>query len=302
MKPQRAKPFVKWAGGKSRLLSQLEHFLPPNLYSDNYTTYIEPFVGGGAMLFHLLNKRVRMKRVVINDVNADLISCYRFIKDSPELLIEELHRIATLHENMPTENGKKELFYAHRTRYNRREEYSECERAALFLYLNHTCFNGLYRVNNQGEFNVPYGHCTKPSICNEELIRTDSELLRNTEIVILNGDYQQVKHYVDGPNTFLYLDPPYKPLADSSNFKDYSTQPFEDEQQVELKHFCDHLTLLGAKWMLSNSDARDEEGHPFFEALYKEYHCQQVLAHRFINANGKGRSRQAEVLITNYPT
>lgn len=297
-----AKPFVKWAGGKSKLIPQLEAAFPPQIYTDPSITYIEPFVGGGAMLFHLLmDEHVRFSRIVINDINADLMNCYRTIKDSPQDLLKELRRIEQLHWHMHTETGKSELFYAHRDRYNSKLCTSECERAALFLYLNHTCFNGLYRVNVDGAFNVPYGKRKKPVICNEERILADSEWLNSADITMLTGDYTQVESYVNDGHTFMYIDPPYKPLNSTSNFKEYSNAPFNDKEQEALKEFCDRVTSKGAALMLSNSDARDEAGDSYFKKLYEGYHCRHVYAPRSINPQAHVRKHLPEILITNYP-
>lgn len=297
-----AKPFVKWAGGKSKLIPQLKAAFPPQIYTDPSITYIEPFVGGGAMLFHLLmDEHIHFKRIIINDINADLMNCYRSIKDSPHDLLKELHRIEELHWHMHSDNGKSELFYAHRDRYNSGACTSEQERAALFLYLNHTCFNGLYRVNTDGAFNVPYGKRKNPTICNEERILADSEWLNSVDITMLTGDYAQVESYVDKGHTFMYIDPPYKPLSPTSNFKEYSNSPFNDKEQEHLKEFCDRISAKGATFMLSNSDARDESGDSYFQRLYEGYHCHHVYAPRSINPQAQIRKHLPEILITNYP-
>lgn len=297
-----AKPFVKWAGGKSKLIPQLKAAFPPQIYTDPSITYIEPFVGGGAMLFHLLmDEHIHFKRIIINDINADLMNCYRSIKDSPHDLLKELRRIEELHWHMHSENGKSELFYAHRDRYNSGACISVQERAALFLYLNHTCFNGLYRVNTEGAFNVPYGKRKKPIICNEKQILTDSEWLNSVDITMLTGDYAQVESYVDKGHTFMYIDPPYKPLSPTSSFKEYSNSPFNDREQEHLKEFCDRISSQGATFMLSNSDARDESGDSYFQRLYEGYHCHHVYAPRSINPQAQIRKHLPEILITNYP-
>lgn len=295
-----AKPFVKWAGGKGNLLKQLEQLLPPNFDTLQNVTYIEPFVGGGAMLFHMLTHHKNIRRVVINDINADLIRCYKLIKDNPQLLIKKLRELEHLffqHEFA----DRKELFYIYRDRYNQ-EGLNQDERAALFIFLNRTCFNGLYRVNALGKFNVPYGRYKRPLICNEELIMEDHYLLNSVETVILQpGDYSSIaRHLSHQGQNFVYFDPPYRPLLNESNFKEYSNSPFGDLQQMELKKFCDNLSARGCMIMLSNSDSRNPDGSSYFEELYDGYGFTRILAPRFINAFPEKRIKLTEVLIRNY--
>ncbi len=293
------KPFVRWAGGKSQLLPQFANALPLQLFTCESPTYIEPFVGGGALLFYLLRRGIPFRHVVINDINKDLIQCYRLIRERPEALLVELKRLDRQHYELSSEEGRRNLYYAYREQYNHYGALRKEERAALFLYLNHTCFNGLYRVNREGKFNVPYASRKKPNIFNEKVIMADSEILNQVELTILNSNYECVEEYVR-ENTFVYLDPPYKPLNGTSYFKEYSNCPFEDKQQENLKVFCDRLTQRGAWLMLSNSDARNEDGSSYFEQLYNGYYYQRVQAPRLINAKPQGRSKLSEMLITNY--
>ncbi len=295
-----AKPFVKWAGGKGNLLQQLEALLPDDFDDWNNVTYIEPFVGGGAMLFYMLQNHNCIKKAVINDINPDLIRCYELVAYAPQTLIESLKEIEDRFYSVDV-SSRKEVYYSYRNVYNW-EEVNPDERAALFIFLNHTCYNGLYRVNASGKFNVPCGRYRRPIICNEELIMKDHELLNSVELVIrYPGDYKLVRQNLSRNNiNFIYLDPPYRPLSETSYFKEYSNSPFGDEQQIELKHFCDKLSILGCQIMLSNSDSKDEEGKSFFEGLFDGYQIERVLAHRFINATPEKRAKLKEVVIRNY--
>ena len=295
-----AKPFVKWAGGKGNLLQKLEALLPTDFDDLENVTYIEPFVGGGAMLFHMLQRHKCIRRAVINDINADLIRSYKLIANDPQTLIERLKNIENNYYSVEFP-ARKELFYAYRDQYNSEGIHPD-ERAALFIFLNHTCFNGLYRVNAAGKFNVPYGRYKKPVICNEELIMADHHLLNSVELVIRQpGDYKLVRQNLsrNHPN-FVYFDPPYRPLSATSSFKEYSNNPFEDRQQEELKQFCDRLSAHSCLIMQSNSDSKTEDGKSYFEALYEGYDIQRVLASRFINADPDKRKKLTEVVIRKY--
>ena len=295
-----AKPFVKWAGGKGNLLQKLEALLPTDFDDLENVTYIEPFVGGGAMLFHMLQHHKCITRAVINDINPDLIRCYQLIANDSQTLIERLKNIENNYYSVDFP-ARKELFYAYRDQYNSVGIHAD-ERAALFIFLNHTCFNGLYRVNAAGKFNVPYGRYKKPVICNEKLIMADHRLLNSIELVIRQpGDYKLIRQNLsrNHPN-FVYFDPPYRPLNATSSFKEYSNNPFEDRQQEELKHFCDRLSAQNCLIMQSNSDSKTENGESYFDALYDEYDIQRVLASRFINADPEKRKKLTEVVIRNY--
>ena len=229
-----AKPFVKWAGGKGNLLQRLEELLPTNFNDLENVTYIEPFVGGGAMLFHMLQNHPNITRAVINDINPDLIHCYQLIANNPENLIDHL-KLIEKDFNTISLPARRELYYAFRDKYNSNGIHPT-ERAALFIFLNRTCYNGLYRVNADGKFNVPFGRYKNPIICNEDLIMQDHELLSSVELVIRQpGDYKTVRSNISKihPN-FVYFDPPYRPVSFTSSFREYSNSPFGDEQQEEL--------------------------------------------------------------------
>jgi len=295
-----SKPFVKWAGGKGNLLQKLEALLPANFDDLQDVTYIEPFVGGGAMLFHMLHRHKCIRRAVINDINPDLIRCYRLIATSPQNLIDRLKNIENNYYSVGFET-RKELFYAYRDQYNS-EGISADERAALFVFLNRTCFNGLYRVNAAGKFNVPYGRYKKPVICNEELIMTDHRLLNSVELIIRQpGDYKLVGQNLSRKNmNFVYFDPPYRPISETSSFREYTNNPFDDKQQEELKEFCDKLTNQNCFIMLSNSDSMKANGESYFEDLYEGYNFERIYAPRYINAFTEKRVKLTEVVIRNY--
>ncbi len=297
----RLKPFIKWAGGKGRLLEQLDANLPQFLYTASDVCYVEPFVGGGAMLFHMLYKFPNISNVVINDINDELISCYRIIKNNPQGLISLLNEMEN--DFLPKEQDVRlEMFYSYRDEYNlKRHTLSDAKRCSLFIFLNRTCFNGLYRVNGNGDFNVPYGRYVNPTICDEATIMSASKALNRVNIVIKSGDYKEVLSDIDNPaNTFVYFDPPYRPLLGEKNFQAYAKGPFSDHQQEELRDFCNELTDLGINWMQSNSDSRNADGSSFFENLYDNYDFQIIYAPRAINAFGEGRGKITESLIRNY--
>ncbi len=293
-----AKPFLKWAGGKGQLLSQLSEHLPKRISKEPFT-YIEPFVGGGAMLFYMLQHFGNIKKAVINDVNEDLILTYRIIKDDVETLIANLDRLEKDYLSITDQNGRSQIFYDVRERYNQRIGDS-VERASQLVFLNKTCFNGLYRVNRRGQFNVPFGKYANPTICNAKLLRADSQILQSAQIEICQGDYVQTMQHLDGL-TFVYLDPPYRPLDATSSFTAYAKGDFNDDDQRALAGFCHQLNDAGCYWMESNADcsAKNPED-TFFEELYKDYRIERVYASRFINANPEKRGKLTELLIKNY--
>lgn len=293
-----AKPFLKWAGGKGQLLSQLSEHLPKRISKEPFT-YIEPFVGGGAMLFYMLQHFGNIKKAVINDVNEDLILTYRIIKDDVETLIANLDRLEKDYLSITDQNGRSQIFYDVRERYNQRIG-DNVERASQLVFLNKTCFNGLYRVNRRGQFNVPFGKYANPTICNAKLLRADSQILQSAQVEICQGDYVQTMQHLDGL-TFVYLDPPYRPLDATSSFTAYAKGDFNDDDQRVLAGFCHQLNDAGCYWMESNADcsAKNPED-TFFEELYKDYRIERVYASRFINANPEKRGKLTELLIKNY--
>ena len=295
-----AKPFLKWAGGKGQLISQLELHLPDVLKEQEFT-YIEPFVGGGAMFFHMLQRFPNIKRAVINDINSYLIIAYRVIKDSSIELIERLSELEKQYNALDDDDTKKSFFLEARTIFNE-NELDEIDRTKYLIFLNRTCFNGLYRVNSKGKFNVPFGRYLHPTICNPEVLMADSRILNQVDVVILNGDYEQTLKHISSGLNFFYFDPPYRPLDATSSFNSYAKEDFNDDEQKRLRDFCAILNQRSnIKWMLSNSDcsARNPED-TFFENLYRDFSINRVQASRAINANPSKRGKLTELLIKNY--
>ena len=293
----KAKPFIKWVGGKSQLIEQLDAQLPADFGNWENVTYIEPFVGGGAMLFYMLQRYPNIQHAIINDINPDLATCYRTVRDNPEQLIESLMDIENAYLALETEEGRKDFFMAARDRYNEKN-LDPIENTTKFFFLNRTCFNGLYRVNKKGLFNVPFGKYSNPTICDPETIRKDSELLQRVEI--LNGDFESTFEHAHG-NTLFYFDPPYRPLSDTSSFNDYAKEAFNDDAQIRLKEYCDRINEAGFHFMLSNSDCKGKnENDNFFDVLYQAYQIERVWASRSINSNPSKRGKLTEILVHNY--
>ena len=295
-----AKPFLKWAGGKGQLLSQLDQHLPKGISRIDFT-YLEPFVGGGAMLFHILQQFPNIKKAVINDINSYLITAYRVIKNNPDELIKRLSELENQYYSTSDDEVQK-TFYLHVRETFNEVEMDEVDRTKYLIFLNRTCFNGLYRVNSKGKFNVPLGRYLHPTICNAETIKADSELLNRVELVILNGDFEQtIEHLSDGFNLF-YFDPPYRPLNATSSFNSYSKEDFNDEEQIRLRDFCVKLSEYpNVKWMLSNADCSAKNpDDTFFEEIYGDFNINRVYASRAINANPSKRGKLTELLIKNY--
>lgn len=297
----KAKPFVKWVGGKGQLLSQLAEYLPSQLDGRPFV-YIEPFVGGGAMLFYMLKAHPEIKRIVINDINSHLVTTYRIIKDSPDELIERLSALEKLYFGLEDESARKSFYLAVRKLFND-GCIDDVDRAKYLLFLNRTCFNGLYRENSKGKFNVPFGRYLNPTICDPETILADSKLLNSTNVTILNEDYTKIQDYIDNNCVnFVYFDPPYRPLSTTSSFNSYVKGSFNDEEQLRLGDFSKMLACQNnVYWMLSNSDcsAKNPEDK-FFEKIYSKFYINRVLASRSINSNPAKRGKLSELLICNY--
>lgn len=264
-----AKPFIKWVGGKGQLLTQLEANLPAELNDEEFT-YIEPFVGGGAMLFFMLQNFVNIKRVVINDINKNLTDAYKTIKEEPEGLIYRLKHIDQQYGKISDYEQQRSYYLEMRRRFNE-EELNRIDKTATLIFLNRTCFNGLYRENAKGFFNVPFGRYANPTICNEEVIYADSELLNCYNVEILNGDFKEIARHIDthGLN-FFYFDPPYRPLSTTSSFNTYVKEAFGDNEQKDLADFCRILSgKANVRWMLSNSDCSAKNSEDTFCCNYK---------------------------------
>ena len=288
----KAKPFIKWVGGKGQLIEQLEALLPADFEKWENVTYIEPFVGGGAMLFYMLQTHPNITHAVINDINSDLTTCYRVVRDHPKELVESLAAKQAEYYSLPTEMARRAFYLGERQEFNTKN-LDPIENTTLFFFLNRTCFNGLYRVNKSGLFNVPFGRYETPTICDANTIFADSEILQKVEI--MTGDYQQTLEKAKG-NTLFYFDPPYRPLNATSSFNDYTKEAFNDLAQKRLKEFCDQVEAAGHKFMLSNSDCKDG----FFDDLYLQYQIKRVWASRSVNANPEKRGKLTELLIRNY--
>lgn len=295
----KAKPFLKWAGGKTQLLHTIDSFLPENFRFEKDVTYIEPFVGGGAMLFFMLQKYPNIRKAVINDINPRLTNTYRIIRDNPRNLIELLSELESAYKRLVDEDARKSYFLNIRNSFNH-QALTDIEEAAFMIFINRTCFNGLYRENSKGQFNVPFGKYSNPTICDIDLIISDSELLKRVEI--LNGDYSQTEKYIKG-YTLFYFDPPYRPLNATSSFNSYVKESFDDNEQKRLKDFFSSLSESGCYGLLSNSDCKAKnENDSFFDDLYSDFFIERVSAKRSINANPTKRGTLTELLIRNYPT
>jgi DNA adenine methylase len=291
-----AKPFLKWAGGKTQLINDIEKALPKDISRDKFS-YIEPFVGSGAVLFWMLNNFPNLEKAVINDINEDLINTYKTITSNPKELISILEIFQNEFHNLEgNEDNKKVYYYQKRELYNTRKE-EQSGQAALFIFLNRTCFNGLYRVNSKNFYNVPMGGYKKPTICDKENILAVSNVLQKVEI--LSGDFEKTLNYTSG-NSLFYFDPPYKPLSETSSFNSYAKDDFNDSEQVRLRDFCNKLDVLNHTWILSNSDVKGKDiNDNFFDDLYSDFNIQRVDARRSINANPEKRGKLTELLITN---
>lgn len=291
----KTKPFVKWAGGKSQIINEIREKYPSNI-----KCYCEPFVGGGAVLFDILANYMPEK-VLINDINKELIITYNQIKSNIDSLIGRLSELHNEYTNSDLEQ-RKIIFSKNRDNYNllknETDKNNELEIAVLFIFLNKTCFNGLYRVNKHGDFNVPIGSYKNPLICDEDNLRKISLMLQNVNIIC--GDYSKCENFIN-KETFVYIDPPYRPLNKTSSFTSYSSKDFDDNEQIRLSRFIDSISKKGAVVVASNSDPHNfNKDDMFFDNLYKGYSIKRISAKRMINSKGKSRGNINELLISNF--
>ena len=300
-----AKPFLKWAGGKKQLIETIESKLPDEIRSSRkIEKYFEPFVGGGALFFYLMSN-YHISEAYIYDINRELILTYDAIKYNPNELIEELNILSE--EYIPKgQDERKEMYLDIRQKFNEAipdfdfENYNEdyIQRAAYTIFMNKTCFNGLFRLNSKMEFNVPHGRYKKPLICDEENIRNVSDVLQHTTIVC--GSFLESEDLIDD-KSLVYLDPPYRPISNTSNFNTYAGNDFNDDSQRELGKYYKRISDNGAKAILSNSDPKNvDENDNFFDDIYADYTIDRVYAKRSINSNASKRGAITEILVRNY--
>lgn len=296
-KMQGAKPFLKWAGGKRQLIPTIQAALPENLRYARSLTYVEPFIGGGAVLFWILQAYPNIRQAIINDINPDLATAYQVIQQRPQELIKVLTAIQEAYYRLPSEIARRTYFEDLRAEFNTRP-LEAVRNTAVLMFLNRTGFNGLYRVNSKGGFNVPFGRYNQPVICHPQTILADSELL--ARVTILQGDFAQVLNHAPA-NSFFYFDPPYKPLSKTAAFNTYATETFTDDSQKRLAAFCHELDETGHSWLLSNSDLQNmDTENSYFDDLYEGFTIRRIQAKRSINSKGEGRGSISELLISNY--
>ena len=291
-----ARPFLKWAGGKSQLIHTFDEMLPQELKNGEVNTYIEPFVGGGAMLFHILQK-YDIKKAYINDINKELINCYRCLKAN---VVEVINHLKFLEKDYLQSGDRTKYFYKVRNRYNEihLNGHLDYEKCADFIFLNKTCFNGLYRVNKEGKFNVPHGKYKNPLICDENNLLLCSKILQKVEITF--GSYEQVLEKAN-EKTFIYFDPPYRPLIENASFTSYDKSGFNDEDQIKLAKNYKLLNEKKCVLMLSNSDPKNTNKEDnFFDNLYNGFYIERVYAKRMINCQASKRGNVTEIVVMNY--
>jgi len=291
------KPFLKWAGGKSQLLNDIRLKYPEK---SEITQYCEPFVGGGAVLFDIISK-YKFQKILINDINAELINTYKIIRDELNNLLVLLAKMQN--EYVPADIETRKIYY-----YKKRDRFNDLkvngnksenvEKAALFIFLNKTCFNGLFRVNSKGFYNVPMGDYKNPLICDTKNLKAVSKVLQIVDIKC--GDYSECFSFIN-KRTFVYIDPPYRPLTKTANFTSYTEYQFTDEEQIKLGKFVDNISNIGAKIVLSNSDPKNtNESDIFFDKLYKNHKIERISAKRMINSNSNNRGSINEIIVTNF--
>ena len=292
------KPFLKWAGGKKQLINEIVNRIPEKIIEKKNIVYIEPFVGSGAVLFQMFNQfKDSINKAVISDINKNLINTYTAVKDSLPELMEELEELKIRFSVLENEIEKRKFYLDKREEFN---EFilSQTRKAALFIFLNRTCYNGLYRENSAGKFNVPFGSYKKPQIYNRELLERVNKVLQYVEI--RNIQYEETIKYLGVERAVFYLDPPYKPISKTASFNAYTKYSFNDYEQERLKKFCDTITKLGHYFILSNSDLRNVDiNNNYFDNLYNDYTINRIKARRSINSKADKRGEINELIITN---
>lgn len=300
----KAKPFLKWAGGKGQLLDKFKQFYPKQLKQKKIKTFYEPFLGSGAVFFGIA-QNYELTSAYLYDINEELILTYKVIQKDVSKLLDFLYRYEKNYLKL-NKKQRQEFFYDQRTNYNLQrfnidyDKYSEhwFARAAQLIFLNRTCFNGLYRVNSKGEFNSPVGDYDKPTICDEENLLAVHQVLQIAEIK--KADFRQVVRDLKD-KSFVYFDPPYRPISKIANFKSYSKQDFSDNEQIELSKLFRELDKRGTKLMLSNSDPKNNNPNDnFFEQIYKDFNIFRVSTRRMINSDATKRGTINEIIVTNY--
>ncbi|MCB4791585.1 MAG: DNA adenine methylase [Elusimicrobia bacterium] len=300
-----AKPFLKWAGGKSQLLDQFESFFPSELKNTKISSYYEPFLGGGAVFLYL-SQKFSIKNSYLFDINEEIVLAYKVIQKNVEDLIEFLFQYTRKYKKL-SDSAQMKYFYAIREHYNQQmfeinfKKYSDkwFSRAAQLIFMNKTCFNGLFRVNSQGKFNVPFGRYKNPKILDEDNLRKISKLLQSSEIMV--SDFETIKCRKVDSNTFVYYDPPYRPISKTASFTSYSKNDFNEKSQERLAQVFRELDKKEVKQMLSNSDPKNlDKNDNYFEHLYSGFNINRVKATRMINCNSEARGKINELIITNY--
>lgn len=297
---RQVKPFLKWAGGKGQLIEQISSFLPASFKTGKIKKYFEPFLGGGAIYFWLAD-HYDFEYVYLSEFNPAVAICYQVIQTSVKKLIKELNSLEKEYI-FGSDKAREKFFYDKREEFNgflrRKSANSHLRRAALLIFLNKTCFNGLYRVNSNDEFNVPFGRYKNPNICNEDNLIAVHDLLQKAEIV--SGDFELCLECADN-DSFVYFDPPYRPISATASFTGYSKDNFDDNEQKRLRYVFGCLDCRGANVMLSNSDPKNvDPTDDFFDDLYEGYHIERLNATRLINCNAERRGVITEILVMNY--
>lgn len=299
-----AKPFLKWAGGKGQLLQRFRDLYPEPLKANGISTFYEPFLGSGAVFFDIV-QQYKVKSAYLYDINEELILTYQVIQKDVFKLIEFLYRYEKEYIQL-NRTLRQEYYYAQRTNFNLNRfnidynKYSELwiPRAAQLIFLNRTCFNGLYRVNSRGEFNTPAGDYTNPTICDELNLISVHQVLQIAEIRKCDFKHNTISAR---DNAFIYFDPPYRPISKTASFKSYSKQDFTDSEQIELAKLFKQLDQQGCFVMLSNSDPKNTNPNDnFFDELYQDYYIERVQAKRMINSDSSKRGIINEIIVTNY--